>query len=129
MKKIGIVIVFSFWAQLVIANPIEDHAKQSLLMWDPIEIRVEDESLTIISKERRVTDQLYRAMIVSGLCMGTILSPSSLDGVSEVKILNQFGRQGYVFQGGKKECEEVNNMPANKTEMYILGLTRMHTNI
>ncbi|WP_205343128.1 hypothetical protein [Denitrificimonas caeni] len=128
MKKISIVIVLSFWAQVVTANPIEGYAKQSLLMWDPVEIRVDGESLTIISKEGRITDQVYRAMIVNGLCMGTILSPSSLDEISEIKVLNQFGRQGYVFKGGKDECEEINNMPANKTEMYILGKTHMHAN-
>ncbi len=128
MKKIGLFVVLSLWASIAAANATEDHATQSLEMWEPKEVRVDGESLIIISKERRVTDQIYRAMIVSGLCMGTIPRPSSLDGISEIKVLNQFGRQGYVFEGGKGECEEINNMPANKTEMYVLGRTHMHTN-
>lgn len=128
MNKIGLFVVLSFWVSMAAANSTEDHATKSLEMWEPKEVRVDGESLIIVSKERRITDQVYQAMIVSGLCMGTILRPSSLDGISEIKVLNQFGRQGYVFEGGKVECEEINNMPANKTEMYVLGRTHMHTN-
>lgn len=128
MKKIGIFMMLSFWASMAAANSTEDDATQSLEMWEPKEVRVDGDSLIIISKERRITDQIYRAMIVSGLCMGTISRPSSLDGISEIQVLNQFGRQGYVFEGGKGECEKINNMPANKTEMYVLGRTHMHTN-
>jgi len=128
MKKIGLFVMLSFWASMAAANSTEDHATQSLEMWETKEVRVDGESLIIISKERRVTDQIYRAMIVSGLCMGTIPRPSSLDGISEIQVLNQFGRQGYVFEGGKAECEKINKMPANKTEMYVLGRTHMYTN-
>src|SRR5690554_5848408 len=126
MKKIGLILVLTLWAPVVMANSVESQAKQSLEMWEPNDVRVDGESLTIISKERRITDQIYRAMIVSGLCMGTIPRPSSLDRIAEIKILNQFGRQGYVFKGGKQECNEINNISANKTEMYVLGRTHMH---
>lgn len=128
MKKIAVVLMLVFGAPIALASAVEEQAKQSLEMWEPNEVRVNGESLTVISKERRITDQVYRAMIVSGLCMGTIPRPNSLNGVSEVRILNQFGHQGYVFEGGKQECEEINNMPANKTEIYVLGRTRMYTN-
>lgn len=128
MKKIALIVVLTLWAPMVMASSIENQAKQSLEMWEPNDVRVNGESLTIISKERRITDQIYRAMIVSGLCMGTIPHPRSLDGIAEIRILNQFGRQGYVFEGGKKECEEINDMPASETEMYVLARTHMHTN-
>lgn len=128
MNKIGLFVVLSFWGSMAAANSTGDDASESLEMWEPKEVRVDGESLIIISKERRITDQIYRAMIVSGLCMGTIPRPNSLDGISEIKVLNQFGRQGYVFEGGMEECEEINNMPGNETEMYVLGRTHMHTN-
>src|SRR5690554_2103725 len=128
MKKVAVVLMLVFGASIALASTVEEQAKQSLEMWEPNEVRVEGESLTVISKERRVTDQIYRAMIVSGLCMGTLPRPNSLDGVTEIRILNQFGRQGYVFEGGKEECEEINDMPANETEIYVLGRTHMHTN-
>lgn len=128
MKKLAVVLMLVLGTPIAHASTVEEQAKQSLEMWEPNEVRVDGESLTVISKERRITDQIYRAMIVSGLCMGTIPRPNSLDGVSEIRILNQFGRQGYVFEGGKEECEEINNMPANETEIYVLGRTHMHTN-
>lgn len=128
MKKLAVVLMLVFGTPIALASTVEEQAKQSLEMWEPNEVRVDGESLTVISKERRITDQIYRAMIVHGLCMGTITRPSSIDGVSEIRILNQFGRQGYVFRGGKEECEEINNMSANETEIYVLGRTHMHTN-
>ena len=128
MKKLVVALILVLGAPIALASTVEEQAKQSLAMWEPNEVRVDGESLTVISKERRITDQIYRAMIVSGLCMGTLPRPNSLDGVSEIRILNQFGRQGYVFEGGAEECIEINNMPANETEIYILGRTHMHTN-
>ena len=128
MRKLAVALILVLGAPIALASMVEEQAKQSLEMWEPNEVRVDGESLTVISKERRITDQIYRAMIVSGLCMGTLPRPNSLDGVSEIRILNQFGRQGYVFEGGAKECEEINNMPANETEIYVLGRTHMHTN-
>jgi len=128
MRKLAVALILVLGAPIALASTVEEQAKQSLEMWEPNEVRVDGESLTVISKERRITDQIYRAMLVSGLCMGTLPRPNSLDGVSEIRILNQFGRQGYVFDGGAEECEEINNMPANETEIYVLGRTHMHTN-
>lgn len=128
MKKLAVALILVLGAPIALASPAEEQAKQSLTMWEPNEVRVDGELLTVISKERRITDQIYRAMLVSGLCMGTLSRPNSLDGVSEIRILNQFGRQGYVFEGGAEECEEINNMPANEKEIYVLGRTHMYTN-
>lgn len=120
-------VILCLLSSATIASSVEAEAKQSLKLWEPISVQKQEEELTVISKERRVTDQIYRAMI-GGLCMGTIPRPNSLDGISEIRILNQFGRQGYVFEGGKAECAEINNMPIKKTKIHILGLTQMHTN-
>lgn len=128
MKKIGFSVILSLWASMVAANSVEEYAKQSLEMWEPNEVRLDGQSLIIIAKERRVTDKIYRAMIASGLCMGIIRRPNGLDGISKIKVLNQFGRQGYIFEGGEEECKEVNDIPANEVEMYIIGRTHMHAN-
>lgn len=127
MKILAVVLILVFGTPMALASTAERQIKQSLEVWKPHEVRVAGEFLTVISKEHRITDQIYRAIIVSGLCMGNITRPNSLDGISEIRILNQFGRQGYVFEGGKEECEEINNMPANETEIYVLGRTHMHT--
>lgn len=128
MKKIAVALIMVVGAPIALASTVEEQVKQSLAIWEPSEVRLDGALLTVISKERRITDQIYRAMIVSGLCMGTLPRPNSLDRVSEIRVLNQFSRQGYVFEGGAEECEEINNMPANETEIYVLGRTHMHTN-
>lgn len=113
---------------MVLAGNQEAKIQKSLDMWQPKEVKVQSGILTILSKERRVTDTIYQAMITNGLCMGTLSQPGSLDGISEVRVLNQFGRQGYVFDGGASECGELVELPRDKIEMYVLSRTHMHTN-
>lgn len=113
---------------IAIAGSQEAQIQKSLEMWQPKAVKLQGAALSVISKERRITDTIYQAMITAGLCMGTISRPTSLDGVSEIRILNKFGRQGYVFEGGDSECAEIVKMPVNKTKIYILGRTHMHTN-
>lgn len=126
MKKLAAILLI-FGVPMALANTIEEQVKQSLEMWEPNEIRIHGESLTVISKERQITDKIYRAMIL-GLCGGTISRPNSLNGVSEIKVLNQFGRQGYVFEGGIDECKKIIHMPVHQTKFYVLERTHMHSN-
>lgn len=125
MKINSVVATFLFLGSTVVASANIDEVKESLEPWSPLNVRMESSTLTITTQQRQVTDTIYRAMI-GGLCMGTITYPSSLDGVSEVRVLNQFGQQGYVFEGGKAECEELNSMPISSAKIYILGRSRMN---
>jgi hypothetical protein len=128
MKLKYLTLIFFLLPTIVTAGNQEAQIQKSLEMWQPKEVRVQNGVLSIISKERRVTDTIYRAMITAGLCMGTMSQSKSLDGISEIRVLNQFGRQGYVFEGGNAECSEILKMPGRKTELYVLGRTHMHTN-
>ena len=128
MKFKYLVPIFFLLPTIVNAENQEAQIHKSLEMWQPKEVRVQSGVLSIISKERRITDTIYRAMITAGLCMGSISQPKSLEAISEIRILNQFGRQGYVFEGGNEECSEILNMTGSKTELYVLSRTHMHTN-
>lgn len=98
--------------------------------WNPKEILLEGDRLTVITRERRMTDQVLRPLISTGVCMPVFTdAPNSyLSEIKEISVLNTFGRQGYVFSGGRSECQEIGNLPMSDTEMYILSRTRMHTN-
>lgn len=98
--------------------------------WNPEEILLEGHRLTVITRERRMTDQVLRPIISTGICMPVFTgAPDSyLSEVEEIAVLNTFGRQGYVFSGGRSECQEIGSLPMSDTEMYILSRTRMHTN-
>lgn len=128
MKLKYLASIFLIFPAVVLAGNQEAKIQKSLDMWQPKEVKVQRGVVTIISKERRITDTIYQAMITSGLCMGTLSQPNSLDGISEIRVLNQFGRQGYVFDGGDAECGEIVELPRNKIEMYVLSRTHMHTN-
>ena len=74
-----------------------------------------------------MTDEVLRPLISTGGCMRVFTgAPDSY--LSEIEVLNTFGRQGYVFSGGRSECQEIGSLPMSDTEMYILSRTRMHTN-
>lgn len=98
--------------------------------WNPEEILLEGHRLTVITRERRMTDQVLRSIISTGICMPVFTgAPDSyLSEVEEIAVLNTFGRQGYVFSGGRAECQEIGSLPMSDTEIYILSRTRMHTN-
>ncbi len=113
---------------ITLAGNQEAEIRQSLEMWEPKKIEVKNSVLSIITKERRVTDTIYQAIIRAGVCMGTISRKKSLVDISEIRVLNQFGHQGYVFEGGISECNEIVKMTGSKTKIYILGRTHMHTN-
>ena len=120
-------------AMLLPVSSFSDTGKRltkALDPWEPQEIRLEGDTLTIITQERRMTDQVLRPLISTGVCMPVFTgAPDSyLAGIQEIAVLNMFGRQGYVFSGGRKECQEIGSLPMNDLEMYILSRTRMHTN-
>ncbi|MDG4649360.1 hypothetical protein P6F26_12990 [Roseibacterium sp. SDUM158017] len=87
-------------------------------MWQPIEISVEPDGLTIVLPQRRVTQQIYLAILQAGLCLGPLLDRPISD-VGDVRILNQFARQGFVFEGNLADCYSL-------SEIEILGVTHAY---
>lgn len=109
------------------AVSLDSQIRKSIEMWKPVSITHNENVLKIISKERSVTGEIYQSMI-RGICTGLTDSPSSLSGITEIRILNRFSRQGYVFEGGAVECHEFVELPASKTTLFVLGRTHLHTN-
>ena len=124
---LGVVVFAVFGFAHAAAASVSNEVQKSLELWQPKAVQLNGTSLVVISKERRVTDQIYRAM-VGGICMGVLSRPSSLNGVAEIRILNSAGRQGFVFEGGRSECDQINSMPIGDTKLHILGITHMHSN-
>ncbi|BCB62967.1 hypothetical protein HaloA020_36680 (plasmid) [Halomonas sp. A020] len=132
MRTLGLVGLIL--GSLAIASAANGDDKERLISalepWNPEEIILEGEQLIVITRERRMTDEVLRPLISTGICMPVFTgAPDSyLAGVEEIAVLNTFGRQGYIFSGGRSECEEIGNLPMSDTEMFILSRTRMHTN-
>lgn len=95
------------------------NAREMAWSWDPIDVRSEGESLVIILPQRRITDTIYLAIIRSGLCMGPHVD-LPITGFSEVRILNEFGTQGFIYESGLEGCEDLDRL-------QILGATHAHS--
>ena len=125
MKVIVFLLLVMSSPVLSFADSIEITIRKSLTPWNIKSVQHSGSNLTIISGENKVTDQIYRAMI-GGICMGYLMEPESLSGITEIQVLNKWKKQGYIFEGGGEECQEYNNLSIKDTKIYILGKTRMH---
>lgn len=124
-------LLLAIWSMTSLADAdTQERLRVALDPWNPKEIRIESDRLTVITRERRVTDQVLRPIISTGICMPVFTgAPDSyLVGIEEISVLNNAGRQGYVFSGGNSECKEIGALPMNDLETYILSRTRMYTN-
>lgn len=96
-------------------------------MWAPIDARVAGNRAEIILPQNRITDRMYISVITAGVCMGQLSSPDILNGVSEIAILNKHAHQGYVLEGGKELCDQLNKAPLGKSkDLMVLGSTHLH---
>lgn len=107
------------------ADPEAD-AKELLTMWAPKSVQVKNGILTVALPQRRVTEEIYMAVMTAGLCPGVLLD-KPLEGVREIHILNEHKVQGYVYEKGLEDCAEFNEMPAgdNRVPLGILGATHL----
>ena len=102
-------------------------AAELVAMWEPTDVRVEGKRLTIVLPQRRITEEIYMSVLTAGLCLGPLVD-KPLHGVSEIRILNQFGEQGYVYEKGLEDCAAFNDRPVGDamTKIEILGATHLH---
>ena len=110
------------------AGAVEE-AHEMLWSWAPTEITLHrDGTLRIILPQRQITSQIYVAALSTGICMGHLFD-MHLPGVRKIAFLNEFGRQGYVFERGTDGCEEIREAKDNRDrELRIMAYTHMHMN-
>lgn len=110
-------------------KPLADDAltviKPHLKTWQPDAVTLSDETLTIVLPQDRITEAMYAAVIGNGVCASVHLGEQRWDGVGEVTLLNRHSKQGYVFEGGYPECEEMGELTRDKTELWLLGKTHL----
>lgn len=102
-----------------------DDAKEALFLWQPIEVSLHKGSLTVVLSERQITEKIYMAVITTGICVGP-LTGKGLSSVQEVKVLNQFEHQGYVYEAGTEDCARINDIPVGDSLIDILVAGKTH---
>lgn len=123
---IGAICAAALLAAPTQADPVAN-ARELTAAWKPIEVRAKGDSLVIVLPQRRITETIYLAVLTSGLCLGPLLN-KPVQGISEVRILNEFAAQGYVYEKGLEDCGTFNSRPTNSeaTKFDILAATHMY---
>lgn len=123
MKKLLSVAIFIVSSQ-VHAAPDMAQINTSLYSWNPKPVYFADGILSVQTQERRVTMEIYHALISYGICMSLLSNDKALDGIKEVRVLNSFKYQGMTFLGGAKECRVSNDAPSSNQQAILMGYTR-----
>lgn len=124
MKKLCLII---FLFPLTVYSSSISDIEKSLAPWAVISSDVSNGQLVVVTNENRVTDTIYSSIIKKGICsIVWFKRPNALKGITEVSVVNKFGRQGYVFEGGKRICEEMGKITTDEIDFYLMGHTRLH---
>lgn len=83
--------------------------------------------MIIVLPLKKITNKIYEASI-TWLCAMSSLNRVDLSDVNQIIILNSFAKQGLVFEGGKKQYEEISNVPINQAIVLLVGNTRFFAN-
>lgn len=126
LKLRTLVIVLALAASPVLAAPkAVQQAKELLALWQPEAVSLKGSTLTVVLPERQITEQIYLAVIKTGICVG-VLTRKPLPGVSSIEVLNQFSRQGYVYEAGTEDCAQINDLPVGDRIGTLLVLGKTH---
>ncbi|HEH9400698.1 TPA: hypothetical protein SIA35_002737 [Aeromonas sobria] len=99
----------------------------ALKLWAPSSITKKGDVLHISIPQAKITDSMYKMVIKTGVCPVVWDGKSDeLDGVKEVALLNQYGKQGYVFENAAEACAEMGNLSGSASDTYLLGVTRLY---
>jgi hypothetical protein len=107
------------------ASNVTSDAITALQMFQPTHVDFHGGTLKITLPQPQITEQIYLAVITTGICFSEYLG-GDLSAVNEVVVLNQHSAQGYVYETGIEDCERINNVPAGSTLQKTLILGETH---
>lgn len=126
LKPRAILIALALSASPALADPKPvQQAKELLALWQPDSVSLNRTTLTIVLPQRRITQQIYLAIIQTGICAGPLIG-KLLPDVSSIAVLNQFSRQGFVYEAGTEDCAQINDVPVGDKSGTILVLGKTH---
>ena len=85
------------------------------------------EIVVIVLPQARITETIYTAAI-KGACMRLWMDPKDkyLNSVAQIAVLNQWAKQGYVFEKPKDTCKQMGEAVGNKSNIFLMGNTHMY---
>lgn len=117
MKRIFLLLLL---VNLIEAKEIKEIMKEYTNSWQPLAVDLNEGVLIIPLNQYNITNKIYSAIMLNGICLSTHFE--KWQGVKQIIITNKSVKQGFVFDGGFNECNEV--LSSKKINISLLGKTR-----
>lgn len=124
MKRFFLLVALTFVSAIPAYADALTEARDALELFSPISINKKGANLIVVLPQRKITNTIYEAVMLFGLCARVQTQGYSLQNIKEVTILNQHKAQGYVFEGGAKECRELGE--SDNAKIKLLGRTHLY---
>lgn len=110
-----------------LADAVPAPITKALKVYAPERTMFDQGQLVVVLPQPRITDKIYGAVL--GSVCGTVWLKEDWGGakVREIYVLNQHAAQGYVFEGGKVECDAMGPMKRDEANAYEAAHTRAET--
>lgn len=118
---VGMGIVFAGDAH---ADAVSD-ARSELLIWQPNAVYQTESALVIVVPREQVTNRFYTTMM-RGFCADVTASGRLLEGVTEIVVLSSTRFSGWVFEGGVRECRQLDYVASSEIPLQISGMSHLH---
>lgn len=102
--------------------------KNKLKPWQPTEVSLEDDQLTIVIPAATINDETYNAIISSGVCspIWTKDVPSNyLKKIKIINVTNKHKASGYSFENPLSTCNEMGKLMDKPATAMLLGNTHI----
>lgn len=103
--------------------------KSKLKPWQPSEVTLEHEQITVVTPGATVNDGTYNAIISSGVCspIWTKDVPANyLKKIKVINITNKFKASGYSFENPLSVCNEMGKLMDKPATAVMLGNTHVY---
>ena len=126
MKRLLAILLVSLCPAASLAANAVQEAHSALEGWEPLAIEQDGPVLLVVSKERRVSETVYGAMIRFGLCAFVAAGKIELRGIEMVAIVNRFGGSGWVLERAPGACRDITKAPRGEINLELLKRTSLY---
>lgn len=104
--------------------------KKNLNSWQPIEISLKDNQITVVTPDTKIDDDIYTAIISRGICspIGAKDAPAGyLNDIKQINVTNKFKEFGYSLVDPLIICHEMGRLMKKKAMAVLLGNTHLYS--
>lgn len=130
-KKITLAIFLSTSCSAYAQTANEQILKKALAAWQPIEVKQQNDVITIIFDTNEITSEAYNPMIVTGVCPPLWSQGEKggyLKSIKEIHLLNKHAFTGLVFENPKSTCADMGQAMPKESNVILFSNTRQYKN-